>query len=175
MSNNIENLINEGISKMLSLDDVRKALSYRVSIFTYEELGDMKSIDQLFAEHPNVVLLYQTTDENTGHWVSLINFKDYIEYFDSYGNPMDYYLDERYNPLDNPPYLTKLIADSGKTLVESNFRLQKMELDYNTCGRWTIVRALMLNYKLEDFIDLFKKLKNSKDFIITALTFFIGE
>jgi hypothetical protein len=139
-----------------------------VKFITYDELDNYNNINELFNESNYIVILIRWND-NTGHYIGLINDKNYIEKFDSFGKGHAYHknliggkLNERLGQDEN--LLNKLLKESNKKIIKNRFEYQ----DYNnselaSCGRHTIYR--MLNHKkkgmnLKNYNKLMKDLKN---------------
>ena len=141
---------------------VPQPLSYSIlqregikNIIMYNDLRKYKSIDQVLGKDKQAILLYQTTDEFNGHWVSIFKNKDgEIHYFDSYGKKPDYWIfhDNIYN---KTPYLTALFK--GKDVHYNTFPFQKSDSQVATCGRFAILRLRFKNLSDEKFIKLFSK------------------
>lgn len=146
-----------------------------IPILRYEELADypggleeILSLDRSGA----VILIYMKTPE-FGHWVMMNRgWKDphTVEYFDSYGNPPDFYLGAR-NPFHKKRkpsfnfdeyvsgvqyfgsrYLTDLIVNSGMKLVWNKVQLQSLDPNVQTCGWWVTLRYNLLELPLPVFI-----------------------
>lgn len=172
----MEKIIRAQYKKALSMDDLRSASNGRLQVFTYEDLYNIKHIDELFYPYNACIILYQSTP-NFGHWVTLIrrknNTTDSLEHFDPYGVKID---DELNGPnrMKFPKLLSRLILKSGiKTIISNVGRFQSQKALVNTCGRWALIRALLKNKSLEEFTNLFHNQKLEPDFYVTALTMFI--
>lgn len=169
---NIETIIRKNYKKALSLNDLLRGANGRINIIVYKDIPKYKSIYEMLSPYNCCIILYQTKP-NYGHWVAILRHGKNIEHFDPYGYSIDEELINN-NPMNLPPYLTQLILKSRVPYVKSNItQFQKSQSGVNTCGRWALIRCLMKHKSLEDFTDLFHKLKLEPDFYITALTMFI--
>lgn len=148
------------ISRPLSNIDIVNALDNKVKTVIYGDIKDMTTADEFFYPYDSVVLLYET-DVDVGHWICVqrrVNDKGeiYIEFFDPYGDNLDETLEFSVN--DKYPYLTKLFYESGiDDYIWSNMRLQKLEDNVNTCGRWCIARLRYKDLCLGHFQDMIIK------------------
>jgi len=68
----------------LSEDDIRGVVG-NIPIYRYPELDDMKTPEEMFKGHKAAVLLFLTDDQDTGHWLTVLDRPDHYEVFDSYG------------------------------------------------------------------------------------------
>jgi len=68
----------------LSEDDIRK-IAGKVPIYRYPDLAHMTNPDQMFNGSKAAVLLFLTDDNDTGHWLTVLNHPNEIEVFDSFG------------------------------------------------------------------------------------------
>jgi hypothetical protein len=159
----------------LSDSDIRKILGSDISIVTYPELNNVKSINQIFDKKGRCILLFLTQSENAGHWCCLLNKADGIHFFDSYGQApekqkkgADPALLERTS--QDEPRLLQLMKASGKPIFYNTHDYQKDSPSVNTCGRWACVRCLYAPYSDEDFYNVVKKSGMSGDNFVSALT-----
>ena len=92
-----------------------KQLNPDARLMRYTDLYHYKTSKDLFKDTDKIVLLYLTTSNTSGHYVGLFKNKNgVINYFDSYGMPMDYHFELLSNKLRNElnepvNYLQKLL------------------------------------------------------------------
>ena len=172
--------LNKGEVKQLSKRpltdvDIKKILGDNVKIITNEELKNYNSIEELLPHKKDIVVIIYQTKPNYGHWTLLSRYDDVythkptIEYFDSYGNPIDEplkWVKKQYkNNLDSSPYLTKLLADAKNRfdIVYNSKDFQKEGQDIATCGRHVIMRAKAIMKDNQDLSDYIKAMNELKD------------
>lgn len=160
----------------LSDGDLRKLLGNDISILTYPDLAMMKHIDQCFDDKGRCILLFLTTSENSGHWCCLLNKKEGIEFFDSYGEAPEEQLEnlseERRAQLNESyPYLLKLLKASGRPIFYNTYPFQKTKNDIATCGRHAAVRCLYAPYSLDRYKEIISKSSLSPDDFVVGVTY----
>ena len=163
------------MDKALSAEEVLKIAGIPIKLIKYSDLSLYKTICDIFGTFKAVLLLYEQRI-NSGHWVCLINHKDTIHFFDSYGLFPDDEL--RFSNIkfrkENDmflPYLTYLLYHSPKTIDFNDIKLQKIDEKIATCGRWCGMRMRMHKLTNDEFSDLFKNIKkNERDPLIVNLT-----
>lgn len=185
-------------------------------IIIYSDLPKFNFISELIKPFSCVILLYLTSVNNEkiegkntlvryGHWVFLNKMIDgTLEFFDSYGNGPDEQLKIiRKNTTQkfmnennqNYPHLMRIITNSVnngeiKKVIFNDKKLQSVNSDISTCGRWVGLRCVLKEIPLSKFQELFdnKKLikdlkkqtslqvskKSLADWLVTALTLFAG-
>lgn len=132
-----------------------------VPIVTYNKIYN-KSLKKLFESENAIILLY-LQERNVGHWVTVIDHGNYIEYFDSYGNYPDEPL--TWNSLakneqlgqSRPFFLEKVIRTKGCKLYYNSCQLQLHSNDSETCGRYALVRIRHKNKSLQAFLNYLEK------------------
>ena len=162
----------------LSDEDIRKLLGPDIAIHTYDQLKNMKSVDELFDSKGRGILLYQNQSPTAGHWNALLRKKKGIEVFDSYGEKPDKQLDEIDEDLkeqtnQDAPYLTRLLKGSGLPIYYNPHQYQHDGSDINSCGRWAVARCIYGNKSNEEFkkiVDTANKRGMSNDDFVCALT-----
>ena len=99
---------------------------------------------------------------NRGHFTCLLRYGKTIEAFDSYSGTIDNelkYIPEMMKRMlgEDEKHLSRLLgAVKERQVIYSKKRLQKLEDGINTCGRWCILRILMMKeffYTLQEFLD----------------------
>lgn len=162
----------------LSDSDIRKFIGEPVRIIKYSELSKFKTVDQLLHPYDGCFILYET-DHNYGHWTVLFRNRWGIEFFDSYGAPIDTMignLKKSYpaGGAQQKPYLTALILRSLKAngerlhIISNKVALQSSNENITTCGRWAVFRYINRRSDLRSFIDLFKN-QPDKDLAVTNM------
>lgn len=126
----------------LTGDYIRHATNNRVDIVSYHDLPKYASLLDLFdGDHKAVILLLERS-YNVGHYVVLIynEAQHQLWYFDPYGFTLA--KDLKFSAYDDPHVLPNMIARSGMTLRQSNYKLQRDLADIETCGRHCILRCM---------------------------------
>lgn len=160
----------------------------KISIMTYPDIVDCDTIADLFKKaRSDCILLLFESRQNFGHWTSIIQHRNSrgdvcgYETFDSYGIfPDDElkfapYMFRMMNSM-MIPHLTCLLYNtpSNIKLEYNKVKLQKMEDDINTCGRWAGMRIRLRHIPLDDFNAIIAKIcssfKISPDELITLAT-----
>lgn len=109
----------------------------------YSDLKKYKNVKELLGKHGYAVILWQTDNEDTGHWVALYErFDGVLTYADSYG--LHWGQERRYAPYDaaEPHYLSKLIESSGMKTDWLKTDYQRKGSGIDTCGRWSCFFSL---------------------------------
>lgn len=155
-----------------------------VKILFYSDLNNYDTIDELFNESDNIVILYRTNG-NYGHWVALLNQgNNIIEFFDPYGMSPDYELryaeeSQRLTKMgDKQPHLTYLLSkarDDKKRITYNAIKLQEFHKDVNTCGRHVGVRIKLRHIDLHSYQKLLLQNNNNPDMTVTYLTYFLTD
>lgn len=149
------------------------------NIIDYNELHKYNSISDLFHLNPCVFLLYiRKMEENggvrkiIGHWVCLFKNGKKIHFFDPYGFPPDDKIYFKQSNLDIQPVLKKMLNEYGNYTVNKTM-FQDLDAEYETCGRWCVVRMFNKNKSHSKFkkmiMDEMKKNKMSADEVVIKL------
>jgi hypothetical protein len=159
----------------LSDDDIRKVLGVTIKIWNYPNLENLESVDDLFDEQGRAILLYPNNGPMSGHWCCLMNRKNGIEYFDSYGNcPEEPKSEVPQDKLEewncDRPFLTRLLKGSGKKVWYNHHTFQVSKGDVATCGRHCCSRLLYAPFSLEKYAGILKKSGLSPDDFVCGLT-----
>jgi len=158
MDNEKINLLKNSLNYSLSGRDLYNFIDGKADIKLYSELKDYYDIMDLFGKKKAVVIIY-LTKKNYGHWVCLLNHKDNIEFFDSYGKEPDTQLkniDKKFKieSGQDKKYLTKLLMNANKKIIYNTEPLQK-NLKNNivaTCGRHVGCRIHFKDINLNDYV-----------------------
>jgi hypothetical protein len=173
----IEPSLEQTIQTNITDLDLRKHLGESAydDIIKYNELADVNSIYDLLPHDRSYKIILIEQKQNSGHWVAIYRYidpktkKDTLEAFDSYGNFID-------GELKFIPKIIRRMLGQEKNLLTELFKklpkdvpvvynkkkFQKLKNGINTCGRWVILRTIMMKdfyYNLEDFIDFINKWK----------------
>lgn len=143
-------------------------------IYTYRDLLKFKSLNNAFNKKNYIFLLFEIK-LNNGHWTLLIRYKNKIRFFDSYGfKPDDELTFTNYNFRKKygmcKKHLVRLLLNSKKKIYYNNYKLQKSDININTCGYWCLMRAYFKNLNDKKFKLLFENKKYNKD--KTCIIFF---
>jgi len=121
-----------------------------------------------------VAILYEQIPGVYGHWTLLLDTPDGIEFFDSYGAPVDTeFKDIEYK---QPHYLAKMLLKLHKitNINYSPYHFQALKQNVATCGRWVVLRSLFSDWGIDHFakavFDVSKKLHISPDELVTEAT-----
>lgn len=164
--------------KALSNKDIIDNVKHNISFVTYPELENFNSLDDVFDDNKSILILYLQSP-NFGHWTCLNKLgNNLIEFFDPYGilidNELKFNSKELNDKLEqDAPFLSKLMIDSQYNLSYNEFSFQEEASNINTCGRHCIVRMNHLNLSLNQYKNVFSKLKKflSPDDVVTIMTF----
>jgi hypothetical protein len=148
----------------LSDEDIEDLLGEDIFICVYPYLNEVEHIDQIFDDKGRCMLLFNTVDDSTGHWVCLSKKGNRIDFFDPYGlkpdEPMKWLTETKRDDLDmETKQLTKLLKSSGYQVYYNNFEFQS-DKNSNTCGRHCCARLLYLNYDLDQYYQFINHYKN---------------
>ena len=147
-------------------------------VFTYKELADVSSIEELLPKPKDYFFLLYEHSPNVGHFVVvnryIDNGRDTICFFCSYGSKIDaplYWNSPATNAKlgQSKPYLSELLRKSGKKLQYNNVQYQSKQSPVATCGAFAtlwIKANLRDNMNLRDFHDWITEIKNE-----TGLTY----
>jgi hypothetical protein len=164
------NDINKRLSQFISSDDIARYLGTDGlnKIVKYGNLDDYKNIEELLDNNDYKIILIES-QPNVGHWTCLLRYDKTIEWFNSYGliPSVDInFIDDTINKhLDQDIRHLNILFDECKDryeLIYNKQRLQKLDNNIATCGRWVLFRILMFNfYKLDllKFLELISLLK----------------
>ncbi len=131
------------------------------TMLLYEDLFKYKNIDSLLEKKP-IVILYPTymnesDSAHHGHWVCLWLYNGVVNFFDSYGYPIDKQLD--WNRIIDLKYLSHLLSKSKYDIEYNDDKFQGPKSE--VCGYYVIARLSLQKLSHDEFYRLFKK---GKDF-----------
>lgn len=161
-------------SKPLGFDDLVKLLgpdASKTNMILYNNLKN-KNFQSIFNSKPFLIILMQIENPDNpspvGHFIILLNYPNYIEHFDPYGLSIEQELAITHEP----GYIYNLLKSSGKKYIENDFQFQNYREDVQTCGRWTVARAKLGEFNLDDFKTFFQKPIQTMDDKVSLLTYF---
>ena len=137
-------------------------------MITYPNLKRYKSLNELFGNKKNVIILYvhnETPSNITGHWCGVIKHPNSYEFFDSYGLlPDDIIMmkteEDREETRQEHNYLSELLYNANKEVEYNEYQYQDNNQDVNTCGAHTGVRCRFSDIPLTEYQHVFNLLKN---------------
>jgi|694.fasta_scaffold05612_13 hypothetical protein len=132
-----------------------------IDIIKYNDLSKYNSIEEVLPHNKSYKIILVEEKPNSGHWVCLLRYNDIIEYFDSYGNDVDYYIDILENSPNNYKYMSNLFDNTEKKVIYSKYKFQDVGSDINTCGRHIIYRIIQ---NRDGDLDLKNYIKNMKEY-----------
>jgi hypothetical protein len=178
----LEDIVKRGEQYAFSGKNMKDLTENKYSIYKYQDLEQIKNVDQLLGKTGGFILLFQNT-EFSGHWVCVFKIDDKtLEFYDSYGLKVDEELEftefnRRRHQGKVVPHLTHLLDNSRYNVISNDYDFQGKEdiTQTQTCGRWVGWRLRHRDIPLKEFQDLFKKNKimtgsKGNNFYITMLT-----
>lgn len=146
-----------------SRDNLLYMLDGRTNVYTYDELKDINSLEQLLSPYGSAILLYPNSNSDMGHWTCIFNMPGTgrIEFFDSYGGYIDDMIGEYNEDMKvlrrpkriEPKLLELMIASPYEDFHYNEVPYQSDKIASNCCGLWTVMR--LKNNMLTD--DQFRK------------------
>ena len=135
--------------------------------------------DLVLGEMGRLMLLYLTEDQNTGHWVCLLNYRgtNIIEYFDPYGGYKPDGESKWLSPKKLKEFgqaskkLTQLLNESQYEVKSNAYPFQKDKMNVNTCGRHCTTRLYFKHLKLPEYIKLVESTGLPADKFVSAFTY----
>lgn len=149
------------LGKMLSDSDFSRYFGDG-KVIKYSDLANYNNINDLLPNDKDFRIILIESSVNQGHWVAVMKYGDILEYFNSYGTKMEH--DFKFIPTmvkhllgQGGNLLTNLLKTKGKDqkVYYNKKRLQEINDNVNTCGRWVVCRilAMLMGYELDDFIN----------------------
>jgi hypothetical protein len=160
----------------LSDTDIRKVLGSNIKIWNYPQLGGLERVEQMFDDQGRAIILYPNSGPSSGHWCCLINKRNGIHYFDSYGEepeePKDDVLEENLKEWGaDYPDLLRLLKGSGRPVFYNTHKFQSEKADVATCGRHCCARLLYAPATLDQYAKVIKKSGLTADEFVSGLVF----
>ena len=130
----------------------------------FKKLSDLRR--DVFDKHECVVLLIPSKFSSIGHFVVLLKFPKYIEYFSSFGG--------------RPESEMKMLGQESDTLLQilgrkytyNSVELQAASTTIQDCALFVLARIALRKLKLREFQQLFKSkvVLHTPDDIVSMLT-----
>lgn len=170
------------IETPLGDDDIKYYLPGS-KIIKYSELHKYNNIEDLLTKNKDYVFILYCDSYNKGHWVVLLRYDPYIEYFDSFGgrvdSPLGWISKEQKIRLRQDKKLLSNLFNKTKMIVIYNpidYQEDNAHKDINTCGRHCVFRVKNLldcNRNLQNYYKLMggikKESRNTYDEIVSHL------
>lgn len=149
------------------------------AVIMYSDLAKYKSIDKLLPDDRSFKIILIRENEYSGHWTCLLRYTldehTVIEFFNSYGlfpsadlkfisSLQNVKLGQDSKHLN---YLLQNALNQSYIVIYNKKVFQQWSNNkqaYNTCGRWCVIRILMMiqhNFSLADFINYFEYLNHT--------------
>jgi len=149
-----------------------RVLNPDAKVLKYTDLYDYHNVDELFNDTDKVILLYLTMNDHSGHWTCLFKNKEGINYFDSYGVPIDYQYelltpDKRHQLHVEQDYLKKILFN--EKVCYNNITYQKKGTQ--TCGDHVSFRLGHSSINNLDYFNIFAKRKLDPDEVVSKWCF----
>lgn len=163
------------MNKTLTESQVHELLGRKIPTFMYQELDNVRNIDNLIDKNGAVLILYMTDmTQKMGHWTCLIrtvNNKGEIvnEVFDPYGTSVDRQF-QYDSVVKMPRILSSLLANSRFPTTYNDFQFQRFQPGINTCGRHCAMRISMSHLPLTEYKKLLDSYKTDYDMAAVELT-----
>jgi hypothetical protein len=135
--------------KALSDKELKRILGANTKVLLYPDLAKYETVEELLPQPNDFAIILIVEDENRfnidGHWTVLLRYDNTYEYFDPYGNPVDYDLinwmdkKQRVKLHENKKYLTYLLQ--GRTHIYNRVRYEELRKGVNTCGSHSAYRC----------------------------------
>jgi hypothetical protein len=132
-------------------DSDLKVLIPSVNIITYNNIASYSNIDEVLNGKPTVIL-FEMTENNSGHWTCMFKNNNVVYFYDSYGLDVEQekkYMNKRMFKKAN--YLSRLLKRMPYSLDVNRTKYQEMENGINTCGRHVAVRIWNKQLNDEDY------------------------
>ena len=153
------------------------------NILKYSDLANYNSMQQLLPRNKSWKIILIENEHNSGHWTLLLRYNNTIEWFNSYGTfpsaELDFISPQQKAMLNQDiKHLNILLTQALPKfhIIYNKRKLQELKDGVNTCGKWIILRIIMMekfNMDLNQFIQFIDKLKKqfklSSDELVTLL------
>jgi hypothetical protein len=167
------------MKQSLSDDDIFNFFDNKVRIIKYSELQDINHIDDIIKPFGFCIILFELLDINNGHWTLLQkcykNKKPYILFFDSYGykpeNELNYAVSNKLLDITDQDrgYLLRLLYNQPLDVHYNQYRLQKIQTNINTCGKYCCVKGCFPDVNEDEFAELLRSTNYTPDELICLL------
>jgi hypothetical protein len=162
-----DEIIEEIIATPMGDDTIRHYFP-NCPIIKYSELANCQNIYNILKKNLSFCFILYEESPNSGHWVVISRYGKVIEYFDSYGGPVDGPIIEKWSSNEEneelgqgKKYLTELLRASGAIIKHNKIDYQRESPQISTCGRWCCLRikALQRGLDLKAFRNLISQLR----------------
>lgn len=125
-------------------------------MFTFKELRQLHSLDELLGPAKTAIILYEVRPNN-GHWCAVFQRPNgVIECFDSLGFAPDAELgfipkEFAKESQQDHTHLLKLLAGSRNRIEYNEDALQRDQRGISTCGRWAVYRVAHRDKSIKQF------------------------
>ena len=152
----------------LSSQQLQENTNKHIPILRYPDIYG-KSLNKLL-KNGAFILLYMW-GPSYGHWCCVIDHpeENAVEFFDPYGEPVDYWLSKNTHKKNvelgqAKPYLLNKVKKGTHTFYYNPVKLQDESRpeEILTCGRWILLRIRNRHLSLDDFIKGIKDVKSKK-------------
>jgi hypothetical protein len=157
-------------------NDIMELLKGQTRVMMYDELANVKNIEDVLQPYGSVAILYPGRTDTSGHWVAVFYRKQpngsiIIEFFDPYGlKPEDEWA-RSHRPHNNQHYLAALLYKTKFPIEYNDKKLQRYGKGVATCGRHVVNRILHSDLSLDDYNRLYGTRKGlTADKLVTYLT-----
>ena len=179
--------LDAAIHRSLSDGDIKSGCKLiagvTANVISYRELQHVERLEEILGPSRCVCILYVWASEgggDNGHWITVHEEGDGIEFFDSLGNTgrssgapdseLALVPPESKKELgEDFPYLQRLIRATGKKISYNHTALQAPSAA--TCGRHVIVRLSKRGLPLSQYVSFLHAGRASPDETVTRITF----
>lgn len=150
-----------------------RQLNPDANVYTYTELYQFDTVEDLFKDTDKVIILYLIASEKVGHWTCLFLNQDGIHFFDPYGVQPDFefqllskekrkFLNEEYD------YLNKHLLKDYK-VIYNNITFQREKTA--TCGCFVSHRLFHSNLSDPQYFSIFAQSDKKPDELVAEWCF----
>lgn len=158
----------------LNGEDLQKLVG-TIRFVKYPDL-DQETLESLFRKRKQVVVLFLTENDRTGHWICMLEHPNkVIEVFDSYGLHPDGHRmkisEEKRIKLDQtaPQFMDLFRANPEYKLIYNTKQLQKDGTA--TCGRHIAVRIMHCTMNLDEYVGMCEEGAKTPDEFVCLVTY----
>lgn len=149
-----------------------KYLNPDAKLLKYTDLYKYRTIEEVFGNYKKVIILYLIQSNTSGHWTCLFKNKKGINFFDSYGVPVDYEMEllspaKRKRLNQEQDYLNNMLKH--KRVIFNNITYQ--DRDTATCGCFVSHRLYYSHLDNYQYLDLFFKSEQDPDDLVSVWCF----
>jgi hypothetical protein len=141
------------------------------NLIKYSDLAHVRKLEDILPHDKSFKIILIEDHFNIGHFVCIMRYGNTFEQFDSYGKKIDdelAFISNIQKKLlgQDDKYLTHLFAKlpKGTKKVINKVRLQNVSNNSATCGRWCILRIIMMRdfgFNLKSFQEFIKRWKKN--------------